>query len=629
METLQEIFEKEQQRSKMTPPFNVVVDLCGVFKLTTIYDVRSLVIKHFGPDCFHYIYHIDQTDGSDRMLCIRTNNDVAFDEEFYKHLCRTYTKSLSSKIFFFIDNRNYIGKDVPYQLGYHRQFKCPLFTKSVVIAHDVSDFSKIWQAMGRSRTMNATSFSIYKRDIPADLDVSTKSPCEIKNHPLTRHLYTRNCDCKMAGNLSSIYQTLIALNNLSEESFYYRGDLCICYCIRNYILADNATLNTYFSFISQDKIVNTFIEKMDKTISLKCDNLENKISNAISRDPASAQILEHILIDKFSRSSNKAIGQTALTSEMAKELSKQVVRQKFEQRVPTFDIYDDYIRFLSGEQVSLMEISYTKQQQKQKQKQKAKSQDNDTMDVFDKRNQLTVSFREDDYFKSTVRTDKDMVKKALSLPLPVALFKMHYFDSTSCKKKVINIYPTLQFLQSHHIKSAYIDEEIRRLVGKAINDPYQFSLDFLASVVAGGVLVDDGVDVSEFYSEVKFTFIRQHPQYCMVGIQPGVFVIGMKDQLNIFDCVSHPLKNYFQYASDEHGFILFDKTRTKSVDEFGPYFIENYLILDALSKPEVAQNVITYYCQHKETLTRCLDKYDEKQGKGFICWRFFMNQAHD
>jgi hypothetical protein len=138
METLKAIFEHEQQSSQTAPPFNAVVDLCGIFKLTTIYDVKTLVLNHFGPDCFHYIYHIDQIDGSDRMLCIRTNNDVAFDEEFYKHLCRTYGASLSSKIFFFIDNRNYIGKDVPYQLGFQRQFKIPLFSKSVVIAHDVS-----------------------------------------------------------------------------------------------------------------------------------------------------------------------------------------------------------------------------------------------------------------------------------------------------------------------------------------------------------------------------------------------------------------------------------------------------------------------------------------------------------
>ena len=109
METLQSIFQREQKEATNTPPFNVIVDLCGVFKLTNIYDVRTLVLKHFGLDCFHYIYHIDQTDGSDRMLCIRTNNDVAFDEEFYKHLCRTYGASLSAKIFFFVDNRNYIG----------------------------------------------------------------------------------------------------------------------------------------------------------------------------------------------------------------------------------------------------------------------------------------------------------------------------------------------------------------------------------------------------------------------------------------------------------------------------------------------------------------------------------------
>ena len=129
-------------------------------------------------------------------------------------------------IFTCLVNLPFSGKDVPYQLGHQRQFKQPLFTKSVVIAHDVSDFSKIWQAMGRSRTMNATSFSIYKKDIPMDM-ATNESPCEIKNHPLTQYLYTRNCDCKMAGNLSSIYQTLIALYNLSEESFYYRGMLLL------------------------------------------------------------------------------------------------------------------------------------------------------------------------------------------------------------------------------------------------------------------------------------------------------------------------------------------------------------------------------------------------------------------
>lgn len=100
MKTLKAIFEREQsnaeamKESKTTvAPFNAIVDLCGIFKLSNIYDVRSLVLKHFGPDCFHYIYHIDQTDGSDRMLCIRTKNDVNFDEETYKFMCRTYGKT--------------------------------------------------------------------------------------------------------------------------------------------------------------------------------------------------------------------------------------------------------------------------------------------------------------------------------------------------------------------------------------------------------------------------------------------------------------------------------------------------------------------------------------------------------
>jgi hypothetical protein len=106
---------------------------------------------------------------------------------------------------------------------------CPIINelclkcKHLTTVIHIEDFSKIWQAMGRSRTMNQTSFSIYKKDIPDDMVITSSVPCDIKSHPLTRLLYTRNCDCKMAGNLSSIYQTLIALYNLSEESFYYRG----------------------------------------------------------------------------------------------------------------------------------------------------------------------------------------------------------------------------------------------------------------------------------------------------------------------------------------------------------------------------------------------------------------------
>ena len=100
METLEAIFRKEEAKTtSSSSPFNVVVDLCGIFKLTDIYDVRELILKHFGSDAFHYIYHIDQTDGSDKMLCIKSQNNVTFDEEFYKYLCRSYGEKLGQKVF--------------------------------------------------------------------------------------------------------------------------------------------------------------------------------------------------------------------------------------------------------------------------------------------------------------------------------------------------------------------------------------------------------------------------------------------------------------------------------------------------------------------------------------------------
>ena len=40
---------------------------------------------------------------------------------------------------------------------------------------------------------------------------------DIKELALTQQLYVRNCDRKMAGNLSSIYQTLISLLNLANR----------------------------------------------------------------------------------------------------------------------------------------------------------------------------------------------------------------------------------------------------------------------------------------------------------------------------------------------------------------------------------------------------------------------------
>ena len=64
--------------------FNCLVDLCGIFKKTSVYEVKSLLLQTFGTDRFRYVYHIDPVDGSDRVLYLDSDTDVQFDEEFYK-----------------------------------------------------------------------------------------------------------------------------------------------------------------------------------------------------------------------------------------------------------------------------------------------------------------------------------------------------------------------------------------------------------------------------------------------------------------------------------------------------------------------------------------------------------------
>lgn len=172
IETLESVFSREEQRAvengSRSADFNCVVDLCGIFKRSTIYDVRDLLKKQFGTR-FQYLYHIDPATSGNRVLCLTSGNDIQYDEEFYRYLCKTYGASLRDHIFFFVDNRyvretlcllfrlysncvisrsfhrNVIGKDIPFQLGYQRHFGQPLITKSIILAHDVDDFSKIWQ----------------------------------------------------------------------------------------------------------------------------------------------------------------------------------------------------------------------------------------------------------------------------------------------------------------------------------------------------------------------------------------------------------------------------------------------------------------------------------------------------
>ena len=120
------------------------------------------------------------------------------------------------------------------------------------------------------------------------------------------------------------------------------------------------------------------------------------------------------------------------------------------------------------------------------------------------------------------------------------------------------------------------------------------------------------------------SFVRQGPQYTLAALEPGVYVLGMKDQLNVHDLRSSPLGERIQYVADEMGFILYDKSGTKSVDAFGPYHLEQYVLMEVLTRAEVAQNVLEYYVRHKARLQQGLDRYSEAQGKGFVAWRFIQ-----
>ena len=57
-------------------------------------------------------------------------------------------------------------------------------------------------------------------------------------------------------------------------------------------------------------------------------------------------------------------------------------------------------------------------------------------------------------------------------------------------------------------------------------------------------------------------------------------------------------------------------------DRTGPPCTAQYILMEVLSKSEVAQNVIEYYVNRRDQLQRRLDHYNEAQGKGFVCWRF-------
>lgn len=447
-------------------------------------------------------------------------------------------------------------------------------------------------------------FSIYKSGMSKQ-SMEGESTRSVRQHALTRDLYTRNCDRKMAGNISSIYLTLIALYNLSKSSFYHN-----------------------------DEIVNAFLEKMEQTIDMKVSRLAGKLKEEILGAQVPARILEHILLDKFRRSASSVVSSESLGGNRLASLLEHIVEKKYERREQSGDTFDELVRFLSGEQESEMEVSYTKQQQKQKQKQQNKNQDSDAMGVFDKKNQLFLRFDCESYFTYASRPKNDMPKLCLNLPCPIPISTISY--RVGKLEHEINIYPTLQFLYSHHIHGAYITSDVKEFFDVTEKEIHLAYKGFIQEVQRESFREDMEVDNTGFVDDPTFrqlavrvldNKVRQSPEYSLAGLRKGSYVIGMKDQFNAFDLSSNPIRDEIRYVADEVGFITFDSTNSKSVDSFGPYFVEQYILMEVLSKQEVAQNVLEYYCNHKETLQRGLESYDELQGKGFVSWRFLMNET--
>jgi menaquinone-dependent protoporphyrinogen IX oxidase len=268
--------------------------------------------------------------------------------------------------------------------------------------------------------MNSTEFCIYRSGI-SGMEGADAPTGDIKTNPLTRQLYVTNCDRRIAGNISSVYLTLVAAYNLASDAFYYR-----------------------------DPIVNTFMDKMENQIEQKVSKLAENLIGVVQKSPIAGLIMLHILADKFKKSPNKRVSAQRLTDSMVEMVLRHIVERKFEIRLPRSDLFDDFITYLSGEQESQNEISYTKQQQKQKQTQQNKNQDSDAMSLFHKTNQLTLGYVVTEYYEQTKRPKNDKAKILLNLPAhdPIVSFSYCTHDG---EWRSVCVYPTLQFLYSHFI----------------------------------------------------------------------------------------------------------------------------------------------------------------------------------
>ena len=71
---------------------------------------------------------------------------------------------------------------------------------------------------------------------------------------------------------------------------------------------------------------------------------------------------------------------------------------------------------------------------------------------------MKVSIDTDNYFQYTRTPHSDIPRLALSLPLAIPILSMTYTRDKGAldQQRAIHVYPTLQFLYSHHIQGEYI-----------------------------------------------------------------------------------------------------------------------------------------------------------------------------
>lgn len=104
------------------------------------------------------------------------------------------------------------------------------------------------------------------------------------------------------------------------------------------------------------------------------------------------------------------------------------------------------------------------------------------MSIFDRDRQILKEFRSEDYFLDTkLRPESnfsDPIKDALNFVAfarEITLIK--YKDPVTNKDKSIRVYPTIQFLQSLHLNSNYIDSNLKTFLSKTfINNTVQYDM---------------------------------------------------------------------------------------------------------------------------------------------------------